>query len=366
MFDSNPHTPLIGIKGANLNLIQINFDNSENSTRESNHSQDNLKSFEDTIEIKDEQKNAKTQGRKKFSSSRNKNAILNKKTKREKNQANSSKKNNNKIKNGKYKIILNLFNEFKSSSKLYKEFTQFHYIEKNVKNNLYSSVSELATEIRNIFSQIFSSFKDPENYNKIFIFCELFENIYKKYDNKTMTKKCKNLSEVINKLKKELRQTMVGKNISVDKTYNNNINNSFYLYSSSKNKFKLELKDSDSEAISELSVKKYKNDITDKIKRLNNEQKRGILGIISNNCIDKNTENNVMEINVNKMTINQMKQLDKYVNECINNYSISSPHEKKSEFSNIKFFEEEKECDILKNDDLSSCLSDDEDEEDDE
>ena len=224
MFDSNPHTPLIGIKGANLNLIQINFDNSENSTRESNHSQDNLKSFEDTIEIKDEQKNSKKQGRKKNSSSRNKNAILNKKTKREKNHANSSKKNNNKIKNGKYKIILNLFNEFKSNSKLYKEFTQFHYIEKNVKNDLYSSASELATEIRNIFSQLFSSFKDPDNYNKIFIFCELFENIYKKYDNKAMTKRCKNLSEVINKLKKELRQTEVGKNISVEKTYNNNIN----------------------------------------------------------------------------------------------------------------------------------------------
>ena len=67
MFDSNPHTPLNAVKGANLNLIEINFDNSENSTRESNHSQDNLKSFEDTIEIKDEQKNAKKQGRKKIS-----------------------------------------------------------------------------------------------------------------------------------------------------------------------------------------------------------------------------------------------------------------------------------------------------------
>ena len=65
MFDSNPHTPLNAVKGANLNLIEINFDNSENSTRETNHSQDNLKSFEDTIEIKDEQKNAKKQGRKK-------------------------------------------------------------------------------------------------------------------------------------------------------------------------------------------------------------------------------------------------------------------------------------------------------------
>lgn len=79
MFDSNPHTPLIGIKGENLNLIQINFDNLENNTRESNHSGDNLKSFEDTIEIKDDQKNAKKKGRKKLSSSRNKNSILNKK-----------------------------------------------------------------------------------------------------------------------------------------------------------------------------------------------------------------------------------------------------------------------------------------------
>ena len=48
--------------------------------------------------------------------------------------------------------------------------------------------------------------------------------------------------------------------------------------------------------------------------------------------------------------------MDKYVNECINNYGISSPQEKKTEFSNIKFFEEEKECDILKNDDLSSVF----------
>jgi hypothetical protein len=46
----------------------------------------------------------------------------------------------------------------------------------------------------------------------------------------------------------------VGKNISVDKSYNNNIYNSFYLYSSSQNKFKLELKDSYNEDISELSV----------------------------------------------------------------------------------------------------------------
>ena len=64
-----------------------------------------------------------------------------------------------------------------------------------------------------IFFLKFFSFKDPDIYNKIYIFCELFENIniYKKYDNKEMTKKCKNLSEVINNLKMKLHQTEVVK-----------------------------------------------------------------------------------------------------------------------------------------------------------
>ena len=43
----------------------------------------------------------------------------------------------------------------------------------------------------------------------------------------------------------------------------------------------------------------------------------GILDIISNNCVDKNGQNNVMEINVNKMSFNQLQDLDKYLNQCI-------------------------------------------------
>ena len=68
-----------------------------------------------------------------------------------------------------------------------------------------------------------------------------------------------------------------------------------------------------------------------------------------------------MEINVNKMSYDQLQDLDKYLNQCIknNNSNLCSPLEKKLSFSNDKFFENEKECDILKNDDLSSCLSDD-------
>ena len=174
-----------------------------------------------------------------------------------------------------------------------------------------------------------------------------------------MTKKCKNFSEIINKLKRELRQAELSRNIPLEnKHYINKINNSYYGYSSPKNKFHFVLNNNCNEDTAEKSVKKYKNIISNKINKLNNEQKRGILGIISNSYIDKNSQNTVMKINVNKLPFIQLKELEKYLDKCIkdNNSNISSPKEKKSQFLN---FEDEKECDILKNDDLSSCLSDD-------
>ena len=101
-----------------------------------------------------------------------------------------------------------------------------------------------------------------------------------------------------------------------------------------------------------------------KIQKLTKEQKKGLYNVVSTECIDTNTQDNVLEINVNKMTRNQLKQLEKYINQCIkeNSCGLSSPSAKSLELK--KFFEEEKEMDILKNDDLSSCLSDDDDEDD--
>ena len=366
MFESSPQTPLIDFKGGKMTLIHINLDNSDSSTKESLISRENSKCLDDTLDLKNEQK--KTKKTKKAKLINNKSGILNKKTKRGKNICNSLKKIN-KIKNGKHKSIYNLFNEFKSSSKLFKEYTQFHHIEKNIRKDLYSSVGELATEIRNIFSSIFSSNFDFEKYNKTFVFCEIFENIYKKYENKSLTKRCKNLTEIINKLKRELRQTELSKNmLNENKSYFNKSYSKNLSSFNSNNKFCLDLQDSDIDIIPEKSVKKYKNEISNKINKLTNDQKRGILGIVSNNCVDKNIQNNVMEINVNKMSYIQLKALDKYLNKCIkdNNSCLTSSLEKKLDFSNIKLFDEEKECDILKNDDLSSCLSDDEDIEDEE
>ena len=193
--------------------------------------------------------------------------------------------------------------------------------------------------------------------------CELFEKIYKKYDNQILNKECKNLVEIINKLKKELRQTEISKNnYSENPNYTNNNYKNTAPYCPSKNKFKFHFTDSDSE----MSVKKYKNEITNKIKNLSNEQKKGLFNIVSNDCIDKNIQNNAMEINVNKMTFKQLKQLEKYVNKCIkdNKTGLNAPIEQNMEISKSKYLDGEKESGILKNDDLSSCLSDEDDDED--
>lgn len=200
MLDTLPPISSLEIKGENNNIFHINLDNSENSTRESHPECENSKCIEDASDfLKTEDLFLEPKAsKKKFGE----NFFLQKK--REKAKKNCNGKN----KGGKYKIIYNLFSEFKSSDKiLYKEFGQFHFIEKNIKNNLYSSPAELASEIRTVFSSIFANLTEYSIYNKTFIFCENFEKIYKKYDNNILTKKCKNLSDIINRLKREVRQT---------------------------------------------------------------------------------------------------------------------------------------------------------------
>ena len=383
--------PLIAYTGEKLNLIQINFENADGSTKSENQegtekpwNHQNPPSVDEKPEVRGRSSGPKlSQKDTKKRNAKN----LGKKTKR-KNCKGAV--NINKIKNGKNKILFKLFNEFKSSSPLYKEYPQFNYIEKNLKNNLYSSLNEIVNEIRNTFSQIFFSSLDSDKYNKIFILCESFEKIYKEYDNKIFLKESKNLHDIINKLKKELRQTEIMKNSSNINIISNNNNNSYYNNSNNniynnKNRFKLHFNDSDgSENASEMPAKKYKIAITNKINKLSNDQKKGIRAIVSDNCLlEHSSESNVMKVDVNKMTFYQLKKLEKYVNKCIkdnnrnNNYNSnlslinnesfgSNLNMTKLGYSKLSLFEEEKEIDILKNDDLSSALSDDEDDEEDE
>ena len=62
--------------------------------------------------------------------------------------------------------------------------------------------------------------------------------------------------------------------------------------------------------------KKFKINLAKKIRNLTTEQKQGIKNIISVNFLDRN--NNIMELDVNKLGENELKILEKYVNRCLN------------------------------------------------
>ena len=62
--------------------------------------------------------------------------------------------------------------------------------------------------------------------------------------------------------------------------------------------------------------KKFKINLAKKIRNLTMEQKQGIKNIISVNFLDRN--NNIMELDVNKLGENELKILEKYVNRCLN------------------------------------------------
>ena len=264
------------------NLIQINIDPSE-ETRDSSH--DNLRQ--------------RTPKNYKIIDSLN---FLEKKVKRNKSkQIKKNSKDNSKI-----KIIQKIFNDFKICSPLYKEFNQFSKIEKNVKNYLYSHYMHLAKDIRNTFSHYFySNSNNYEKYYKTLQLCENFEKIYKDFENKLFIKDSKNHIDIkkrFNKLKKEFRATL-----------NNNQENINY---TSSNKVKFTYKENNKIENNNKNIKKYKINLAKKIRNLTPEQKKGIIKIISNNHLDKNNTNNVMELDVNKLPENELKLLEKYVNKC--------------------------------------------------
>ena len=334
MLNSNSNTPLsFDIKTNNMNSVI--YEQSESSTGDSNPNGDCSKYLKEIVIPKVNSKYKKVKKKSKYKKYNIKvEKLLNKKTKR--NNPKYIKKDN---------IIINIFNEFKSNSSLYKKFPQFHIIEKNVKNGLYSSSSDLSKDVRKIFSSNFSSFLtnlDYSKYNQALILSEIFEKIYKKYDCDSYVKKAKILFEKISKLKKEINKIEIEIGGKTGKIMN-------------KEKKKSEKKNG-------ISIEKYKADISNNIQKLNIEQKKGILKIISNNLIDKNNEDNTIEFNINKLPYKQLKQLDKYINQCINNNENKNDiinQVKKYEISKKYFKEEKKQNDTFNEDDnYTSYFSD--------
>jgi hypothetical protein len=264
------------------NLIKINLDPSE-ETRDSFN--ENFKRFFP--------KNKEGKVKKHF---------LDKKMKRTKSK---QIKKNSKDNNSKIKIIQKILNDFKISSPLYKEFNQFSKIEKNVKNNLYSHYTQFAKDIRNLLSQyFFLHSNNSEKYKKTLELTEQFEKIYKELENKLFIKESKNHIDIkkrFNKLKKQFRYTL----------NTNQENNNIY----QSNKVKLSFRENNNK-MENKNNKKFKINLAKKIRNLTMEQKQGIKNIISVNFLDRN--NNIMELDVNKLGENELKILEKYVNRCLN------------------------------------------------
>ena len=264
------------------NLIKINLDPSE-ETRDSFN--ENFKRFFP--------KNREGKVKKHF---------LDKKMKRTKSK---QIKKNSKDNNSKIKIIQKILNDFKISSPLYKEFNQFSKIEKNVKNNLYSHYTQFAKDIRNLLSQyFFLNSNNSEKYKKTLELTEQFEKIYKELENKLFIKESKNHIDIkkrFNKLKKQFRYTL----------NTNQENNNIY----QSNKVKLSFRENNNK-MENKNNKKFKINLAKKIRNLTMEQKQGIKNIISVNFLDRN--NNIMELDVNKLGENELKILEKYVNRCLN------------------------------------------------
>ena len=321
MINSLSTSPLELTRKLNSLSCPNNSDPSESSTGESQF-KDETNEEKSDIKIK----NKKNQRKKNY------NNLLKKKVKRFNFQSPNKKYKN--INVNKNNILYNIISDFKSNNSLYNKFPQFNQIEKNLKNGLYSSSQELSRDFRNIFSNLFSSSltkRDSDKYNKIFILSEIFENIFQKHEKNSQIKLAQKLSDELIKLKKEINK----------------------LTRKRKNKTGELEQTENSEEKNDTSDDKIRQDIANKINKLNSQQKKGILKIISENFVNRNCESNMIEFDINKLPVNQLKKLSNYINKCINDNIIIN----NNTYKEIA----EKENNFIQNDELSissSSLSD--------
>jgi len=321
MINSLSTSPLDLTRKLNSLSCPNNSDPSESSTGESQF-KDETNEEKSDIKIKNKKKQRK----------KNYNNLLKKKVKRFNFQSPNKKYKN--INVNKNNILYNIFSDFKSNNSLYNKFPQFNQIEKNLKNGLYSSSQELSRDFRNIFSNLFSSSltkRDSDKYNKIFILSEIFENIFQKHEKNSQIKLAQKLSDELIKLKKEINK----------------------LTRKRKNKTGELEQTENSEEKNDTSDDKIRQDIANKINKLNSQQKKGILNIISENFVNRNCESNMIEFDINKLPSNQLKKLSNYINKCINDNIIIN----NNTYKEIA----EKENNFIQNDELSissSSLSD--------
>lgn len=153
----------------------------------------------------------------------------------------------------------------------------------------YSTLQELATDIRNIFNDYFiQNVGDPISYNITFEFCKFFEELYGKFESKSFIKESKHIMELkkkINKLRREIKENVQPSNKLKFTLFENTIS------------------------------KKVKFTLFNNIKALNAEQMKGLMSILQDYI---NVESDkIFEFDIDKVPPHKIKELSKYVNHCL-------------------------------------------------
>ena len=194
-----------------------------------------------------------------------------------------------------------IFLKFKDSQ-FYNKFSSFHKLDRQIKQGYFQNHKELAVEIRKIFNNYFTvCLNHPESYGDTFKYCNYFEDIYREYENKTFCKDSKNILELkkkMNRLRREIRERSI---INPSGLKNNKLRidiNEFNLYSEREKKIS----------------KKYKMSLVKNIRSLNSDQIKGIINIIHDNL---NVDDKTMEFDVNNLSMEKLRELDKYVKKCL-------------------------------------------------
>ena len=168
-------------------------------------------------------------------------------------------------------------------------------IEKNIKNAKYTSHYDFFMDLRKIWLYYYQNYpNNPEIYQRTCKMSELSEEL------------CKNIDNLENAFQKELNELKIHhpeKNIADNRNngtnqrrYNNNNNNN---------------------SINYMSIEE-KNALGNAIRKLNKEQLKGIIKLLSDSKINQsqNGSTKYIEFDIDKLPYKKLKELQKYVKDC--------------------------------------------------
>ena len=169
-------------------------------------------------------------------------------------------------------------------------------IEIMIKNKKYKKYPELQEDLRKVWNYYFNLYSsNPEMYNKTFQISYIADNIYEIVDkiNFIDENNNENNNKTINFSKKE--------NYNVQ---NKNKNDNTLI---NQNNFDFEKNMTDEE----------KNELGNEIRKLNKEELKGIIQILSDNYYESKTSNSqYFEFDIEKLPTKKLRELEKYVQSC--------------------------------------------------